>query len=144
MPAAPFGPRDQLVVGFLFLTRLRLPAPSGWPEGRRWRVPPGPFPWSGAVIGLLGGGAALLAHRLGLPAVAAAADRPGGDHAGDRRAAMRMGWPIQSTAGRRQGPRAQAGDHARQPGRQLRRAGARDRRRLARFQRFRRCWAAGR
>jgi adenosylcobinamide-GDP ribazoletransferase len=71
MPAASFGPRDQLVVGFLFLTRLRLPAPSGWPEDAVARAA-WAFPVVGAVIGLLGGGVALLAQRLGLPTVAAA------------------------------------------------------------------------
>jgi adenosylcobinamide-GDP ribazoletransferase len=71
MSAAPFGRRDQLIVGFLFLTRFRLPASAAWPENAlahaAWS-----FPVVGAVVGLLGGGVALLAQRLGLPVPAAA------------------------------------------------------------------------
>jgi adenosylcobinamide-GDP ribazoletransferase len=71
MPAAPFGPREQLVVGFLFLTRLRLPAPADWPEDAVARAA-WAFPVVGAAIGLAGGAAALLGQRLGLPPIAAA------------------------------------------------------------------------
>jgi len=71
MSVAPFSLRDQLVVGFLFLTRLRLPAPGHWPEDAVARAA-WAFPVVGAVLGLLGGGVALLAQRLGLPVLAAA------------------------------------------------------------------------
>ena len=69
MPAAPFGPRDQLVVGFLFLTRLRLPAPPDWPEDAVARAA-WTFPVVGAVIGLFGGAAIVLGLGLGLPSMA--------------------------------------------------------------------------
>ena len=69
MPAAPFGPREQLVVGFLFLTRLRLPAPADWPEDAVARAA-WTFPVVGAVIGLFGGAATVLGLGLGLPSMA--------------------------------------------------------------------------
>jgi adenosylcobinamide-GDP ribazoletransferase len=71
MSVAPFGFRDQLVTGFLFLTRLRLPAPTHWPEDAVARAA-WAFPVVGAAVGLVGGGAALLAQRAGLPVPAAA------------------------------------------------------------------------
>jgi adenosylcobinamide-GDP ribazoletransferase len=71
MSAAPFSRRDQLIAGFLFLTRFPLPASAAWPDDAlaqaAWS-----FPIVGAVVGLLGGGVALLAQRLGLPVPAAA------------------------------------------------------------------------
>jgi adenosylcobinamide-GDP ribazoletransferase len=71
MSVAPFGPRDQLVVGFLFLTRLRLPAPDHWPPDAVARAA-WAFPVVGVALGLLGGAVALAALRLGLPPAAAA------------------------------------------------------------------------
>ena len=71
MSVAPFGPRDQLVVGFLFLTRLRLPAPGDWPQDAVARAA-WTFPVVGVALGLLGGAVALIALHLGLPPAAAA------------------------------------------------------------------------
>jgi adenosylcobinamide-GDP ribazoletransferase len=71
MRAASFGARDQLVVGFIFLTRLRLPALAAWPADAVARAA-WAFPVVGAALGLLGGGVALIALRLGLPIPAAA------------------------------------------------------------------------
>src|ERR1700735_436557 len=70
MRAASFGARDQLVVGFIFLTRLRLPALSAWPADAVARAA-WAFPVVGAAVGVLGGGVALIASRLGLPIPAA-------------------------------------------------------------------------
>lgn len=63
--------RDDILLAARFLTRLPLPAPAEGPPGglaqASWT-----FPLVGAVVGLLGGLANVIAIWLGLPALAAA------------------------------------------------------------------------
>jgi|SRR5580658_2232095 adenosylcobinamide-GDP ribazoletransferase len=71
MSASPFGRRDELVVGFLFLTRLRLPAPADWPADAVARAA-WAFPVVGLALGASGSLVALFARFLGLPIAAGA------------------------------------------------------------------------
>jgi adenosylcobinamide-GDP ribazoletransferase len=61
-----FGLVAQASVGIMFLTRLRLPIGAAWPDDALARAA-WSFPVAGALVGVLGAGAAFIASALGLP-----------------------------------------------------------------------------